>query len=53
MTVFENKVQRRIFEPRREVVTGEWRKLHNKKLRSFYASNITGMMKSEDKMVGT
>jgi hypothetical protein len=27
--VFENRVLRRIFEPKRDEVTGEWRKLHN------------------------
>jgi hypothetical protein len=30
--VFENRVLRRIFGPRRDEVTGEWRKLHNKEL---------------------
>jgi hypothetical protein len=30
--VFENRVSRRIFGPRREEVTGEWRKLHNEEL---------------------
>jgi hypothetical protein len=35
--VFETKVLK-IFRPMREV-TGEWRKLHNKKLHSFYSSN--------------
>jgi hypothetical protein len=29
LSVFENRVQRRIFGPRRDEVTGEWRKLHN------------------------
>jgi len=30
--VFENRVLRRIFEPMRNEVTGEWRKLHNEEL---------------------
>jgi len=30
--VFENRVLRRIFGPRRNEVTGEWRKLHNEEL---------------------
>jgi hypothetical protein len=30
--VFENRVLRRIFGPKREEVTGEWRRLHNEKL---------------------
>jgi hypothetical protein len=32
LRVFENKVLRRIFGPKREEVTGEWRRLHNKEL---------------------
>jgi hypothetical protein len=31
--VFENRVLRRIFGPKRDEVTGEWRKLHNEELR--------------------
>jgi hypothetical protein len=30
--VFENRVLRRIFGPKRDRVTGEWRKLHNEEL---------------------
>jgi len=30
--MFENKVLRRVFGPKRDEVTGEWRKLHNKEL---------------------
>jgi hypothetical protein len=36
--VFENRVLRRIFGPKRVEVTGEWRKLHNKELRDLYSS---------------
>jgi hypothetical protein len=36
--VFENRVLRRIFGPKRDEVTGEWRKLHNKELRDLYSS---------------
>jgi hypothetical protein len=37
----------RIFGSKRENVTGEWRKLHNKELHNSYSlSNLTGMMKS-------
>jgi hypothetical protein len=35
--VFENKVLRRIFGPRRDEVTGEWRKLHNEELHNLYS----------------
>jgi hypothetical protein len=44
--VFENRVLRRIFEPRREEVTGDWRKLHNEELHNLYSSpNIIRMIK--------
>ena len=33
LRVFENRVLRRIFGPKRDEVKGEWRKLHNEKLR--------------------
>jgi hypothetical protein len=36
--VFENKVLRRIFRPKRDEMTGEWRKLHNEELRDLYSS---------------
>jgi hypothetical protein len=36
--VFENRVLRRIFEPKRDEVTGEWRELHNKELHDLYSS---------------
>jgi hypothetical protein len=36
--VFENTVLRRIFGPKRDEVTGEWRKLHNEELHNLYSS---------------
>jgi hypothetical protein len=36
--VFENRVLRRIFGPKRDEVTGEWRKLHNEELCDLYTS---------------
>jgi len=36
LRVFENGVLRRIFEPKRDEVTGEWRKLHNEELNDLY-----------------
>jgi hypothetical protein len=45
--VFENRVLRRIFGPKRDEVTGEWRKLHNEELHNLYPSpNIIRMIKS-------
>jgi hypothetical protein len=35
--VFENRVLRKIFGPKKGEVTGEWRKLHNKELRDLYS----------------
>jgi hypothetical protein len=34
--VFENRVLRRVFGPKRDEVTGEWRKLHNEELNDLY-----------------
>ena len=46
LRVFENKVLRRIFGPRRDEVTGEWRRLHNKELNDLYFSpNIVRVIK--------
>ena len=38
LRVFENMVLRRIFGPRSEEVTGEWRRLHNEELNDLYSS---------------
>ena len=47
LRVFENRVLRRIFRPRRDEVTGEWRKLHNEELNDLYSSpNIVRVIKS-------
>jgi hypothetical protein len=35
--VFENRVLRMIFGPKRDEVTGEWRKLHSEELRDLYS----------------
>ena len=45
--MFENRVLRRIFAPKRDEVTGEWRKLHNEELNDLYCSpNIVRVIKS-------
>ena len=47
LRVFENMVLRRIFEPRRNEVKGEWRRLHNEELNDLYSSpNIVRVIKS-------
>jgi hypothetical protein len=38
LRVFENRVLRRIFGPKRDGVTGGWRKLHNEELHHWYSS---------------
>jgi hypothetical protein len=38
MRVFENRVLRRIFGPKRDEVTGEWTKLHSEELRDLFSS---------------
>ena len=44
--VTENRVLRRIFGPKRDEVTGEWRKLHNEELNNLYCSpNIARVIK--------
>ena len=43
----QNMVMRRIFGPRRDAVTGEWRRLHNEELNDLYSSpNIVRVIKS-------
>ena len=47
MRVFENRMLRRVFGPKRDEVTGEWRKLHNEELRDLYSlPNIVRVVKS-------
>jgi hypothetical protein len=41
LRIFENMVLRRIFGPKRDEVTGEWRRLHNKELYALYSSPNT------------
>jgi hypothetical protein len=47
LRVFENRVLRRIFGPKRDEVTGDWRKLHKEELHNLYSSlNTIRMIKS-------
>jgi hypothetical protein len=53
LRVFENRVLRRIFGPKRDEVTGEWRKLHNEELHDLYSSpSIIRMVKSRMRLKG-
>jgi hypothetical protein len=47
LRVFEKRMLRRIFEPKRDEMTGEWIKLHNVELNDLYCSpNIVRVIKS-------
>jgi hypothetical protein len=47
LRVFENRVLRRIFGPKRDKVTGEWRRLHNKEFYTLcFSAGIIHMIKS-------
>jgi hypothetical protein len=53
LSVFENRVLRRIFGPKRDKVSGEWRKLHNEELHNLYSSpNIIRQMNSRRMRLG-
>jgi len=50
LRVFENRVLRRIFGPKRDEVTGDWRKLHNDEFYEPYCSlNTTRVIKEKRK----
>jgi hypothetical protein len=47
LRVFENRVLRRVFGPKRDKATGEWRRLHNEELNDLYSSpNVIRVIKS-------
>jgi hypothetical protein len=47
LSVFQNRVLRRLFGPKRDEVTGEWRRLHNEELNDLHLSpNIFRVIKS-------
>jgi hypothetical protein len=51
--VYENRVLRRIFGPKRDKVTGEWRKLHNEELNDLYFSpNVVWVIKLRMRWAG-
>jgi len=50
LRVFENRVLRGIFGPKRDEVRGEWRKLHNEELKDLYSSpTVVPMIISKSK----
>jgi hypothetical protein len=53
LRVFENRVLTRIFGPKKDKVTGGWRKLHNEELHNFYSSpSIIRIIKSRMRWTG-
>jgi len=47
LKMLENRLLRRIFQPKRDEVTREWRKLHNEELNDLHSSlNIVRVIKS-------
>jgi hypothetical protein len=46
----ENRVLRRILGPKRDEVTGDWRKVHNEELHNFYSSTYTIKVKKKVKL---
>ena len=53
LRVFENGVLRRVFGPKKDEVTGEWRKLYNEELRDLYSlPNIVRVVKSRMRWAG-
>jgi hypothetical protein len=53
LRVFENRVLMRIFGPKRDEVTGEWRKLHNEELRDLHSSpSLIRIIKSRMRWAG-
>jgi hypothetical protein len=53
LRVYDNRVLRRIFGPKRDEVTGEWRKLHNEELNDTHCScNIVRVINSRMRWAG-
>jgi hypothetical protein len=51
--VFENRVLRKLFGPKRDEVTGEWRKLHDEELNDLYSlPNTVRVVKSRGRACG-
>jgi hypothetical protein len=48
LRVLENRVLRKLFGPKRDEVTEEWRKLHNEELNDLYSPNVDRMINREE-----
>jgi len=46
LRMFKNRALRKIFDPKRDKVTGEWKRVHNKKIYDLYSSlNVKWVIK--------
>jgi len=52
LRLFENRVLRKIFEPKRDEGTGEWRKLHDEELNLYCSPYIVWVIKVENNEMG-
>jgi hypothetical protein len=52
LRLFENRGLRRIFGPKKDEVTGDWRKLHNENLHDLYSSPNVRVIKSRKNKMG-
>ena len=49
LRLFENRVLKRVFGPKRDKVTVEWRKVHNEELIDLYSANVVRMIQSDER----
>jgi hypothetical protein len=48
LRVFENRVLRKVFGPKRDEVTGEWRKVHNEEINDLYGGSVQNLKENAE-----